>query len=62
VLSLALWNACRVGDIVIARMLIGGGAAIAWRAPWSGETPVGIARSARQEHLLPWLESLQASG
>jgi hypothetical protein len=62
VLSLALWNACRLGDIVIARMLIDGGADIAWRAPWSGETPAGIARSARQEHLLPWLESLQAGG
>jgi uncharacterized protein len=60
-LSLALWNSCRVGDIVIARMLIGRGADVAWRAPWSGETPVDITRSVRQDHLLPWLEALQTS-
>lgn len=62
VLSLALWNACRVGDIVVARMLIDGGADIAWRASWSGEALVDIARSAGQEYLLPWLECLQAGG
>jgi hypothetical protein len=59
-LSVALWNTCRVGDIVIARMLVKAGADPAWPAPWSGETPVDVARSARQEHLLPWLESLRA--
>jgi uncharacterized protein len=57
-LSLALWNTCRVGDIVIARMFVDRGADIAWRAPWSGETPVDIARSAGQDHLLAWLEEL----
>jgi uncharacterized protein len=59
-LSLALWNTCRVGDIVIARMLIERGAGVAGRAPWSGQTPADIARSARQDHLLPWLHSLRA--
>jgi uncharacterized protein len=59
-LSVALWNACRKGDAVIARLLLARGADIAWRAPWSDQTPADIARSARQEHLLPWLSSLQA--
>jgi uncharacterized protein len=57
-LSLVLWSTCRVGDVVIARMLVDRGADVAWRAPWDGQTPVDIARSARQEHLLPWLEGL----
>lgn len=52
-LSLGLWSACRRGDLVIARLLIERGADVAWRAPWSGETPADIARKAHQEHLLP---------
>lgn len=60
-LSLVLWNTCRVGDIVIARMLIEHGADIAWHAPWSGQTPVDIARATRQDHLLPWMEGLTSS-
>jgi uncharacterized protein len=54
-LGVALWNTCRVGDIVIARILVEAGADPAWPAPWSGETPADVARSARQEHMLPWL-------
>lgn len=54
-LSLALWSACRRGDVVIARMLIDRGADVNWRAPWSDETPLDIARKAGQEHLLPAL-------
>ena len=50
-LSLALWSACRRGDVVIARMLINRGADLNWRAPWSDETPLDIARKAGQEHL-----------
>ena len=61
-LSPVLWTACRVGDIVIARMLLDRGADIAWRAPWSGETPADIARSAGQDHLLTWLEELYLGG
>ena len=61
-LSPVLWTACRVGDIVIARMLLDRGADIAWRAPWSGETPADIARSAGQDHLHTWLEELYLGG
>jgi ankyrin repeat protein len=60
-MSVALWNACRVGDIVIARLLVDAGADPAWPSPWSGETPLDIARSAGQEHLIPWLASRLAS-
>ena len=56
-LDVALWNACRAGDVVIARLLIDAGASLDWRAPWSGETPADIARSAPQEHMVAWLES-----
>jgi hypothetical protein len=56
-LSIALWNACRRGDLVLARMLIERGADPGWRAPWSGQTPAEIARAASQHHLLPWLGS-----
>lgn len=54
-LDACLWNACRRGDAVLARVLIDHGADVDWHAPWSNETPVDIARSARQDHLLPWL-------
>jgi hypothetical protein len=54
-LSVALWNACRRGDVVIARLLLERGADLGWPAPWSGETPADIARVAGQEHLLTWL-------
>jgi hypothetical protein len=57
-LGVALWNACRRGDPVIARLLLARGADLGWAAPWSGETPVDIAREAGQAHLLPWLASL----
>jgi ankyrin repeat protein len=60
-LSAALWNACRRGDAVIARLLVERGADAAWQAPWSGETPVDVARSAQQQHLLPWLGSVNRS-
>lgn len=53
--SLALWNACRRGDLVIARMLLDRGADPAWLAPWSGQTHADIARESGQDHLLPWL-------
>jgi uncharacterized protein len=57
-LDTCLWNACRRGDVVIARMLTSHGADPGWRAPWSGETPAAIARASGQDHLLPWLSSL----
>ncbi len=43
----ALWNACRVGDVVLARLLLGRGADPDWRAPWSGQAPAEIAAEGR---------------
>lgn len=60
-LSVGLWNACRRGDLVMTRLLIEHGADIAWTAPWSGETPVDIARSTGQHHLLLTPDTLGAS-
>ena len=54
----ALWNACRRGDIVLARLLVEHGANPGWVAPWSNETPLDVARAEGQHHLLPWLENL----
>ncbi len=51
----ALWNACRVGDVVLARLLLGRGADPDWRAPWSGQAPAEIAAEAGQRHLVDWL-------
>lgn len=51
----ALWNACRRGDVVLARLLVEHGANPSWVAPWSTETPLDIARAEGQHHLLPWL-------
>lgn len=59
-LGILLWNACRVGDVVLARLLVERGADLAWQAPWSGETPVDIARARRHDHLLPLLAGLSA--
>jgi ankyrin repeat protein len=59
-LHVCLWNACRRGDVVAARLLVESGADVRWPAPWSGETPADIARSAGQEHLLPWLATVAA--
>jgi uncharacterized protein len=54
-LHVALWNACRVGDVVLARLLLSRGADPDWRAPWSGQAPADIAAEAGQEHLVDWL-------
>jgi hypothetical protein len=54
-LNVALWNACRVGDVVLARLLLSRGADPDWRAPWSGQAPAAIAAEAGQQHLLDWL-------
>jgi uncharacterized protein len=54
-LNVALWNACRVGDVVLAGLLVSGGADSDWRAPWSGQAPADIAAEAGQQHLVDWL-------
>lgn len=62
-LALALWNACRAGQLEAARYLAGRGADISWRAPWSGETPLDVARGNRRRAVAAWLaESGAAPG
>jgi uncharacterized protein len=54
-LALAFWNACRAGQLEAARYLAGRGADINWRAPWSGETPLDVARDSRERAVVAWL-------
>jgi uncharacterized protein len=54
-LTLALWHACRGGQLEAARYLAGRGADINWRAPWSGETPLDAARDRHQRAVVAWL-------
>ena len=56
-LGVALWNAGRRGDVVLARLLVARGADVDWVAPWSGQTPAEIARDAQSSHLVPLLSS-----
>jgi uncharacterized protein len=53
--SLALWNACRAGQLEVARYLAAHGADLNWSAPWSGETPLDAARGQRQRAVATWL-------
>ena len=54
-LAIAFWNACRAGQLETARYLVGRGADINWRAPWSGETPLDAARDRRERAVVAWL-------
>jgi uncharacterized protein len=54
-LAMAFWNACRAGQLEAARYLAGRGADINWRAPWSGETPLGAARDKHERAVVAWL-------
>ena len=54
-LTMAFWNACRAGQLEAARYLAGRGADINWRAPWSGETPLDVARDSRERAVVAWL-------
>lgn len=53
--STAFWNACRAGQLEAAQYLLEHGAQLDWPAPWSGQTPLDIARSAQREELAAWL-------
>jgi uncharacterized protein len=54
-LAMAFWNACRAGQLDAARYLAGRGADINWRAPWSGQTPLGAARDKHARAVVAWL-------
>jgi ankyrin repeat protein len=60
-LSVALWNACRAGQIEAARHLVDCGADVNWPAPWSGETPLDVADGAHQREVVAWLAAMGAS-
>jgi uncharacterized protein len=60
-LVIAFWNACRAGQLEIARYLAGRGADIDWRAPWSGETPLDAARDKHQRSVIAWLTASGAT-
>jgi uncharacterized protein len=53
----ALWNAARSGQIAAGRLLVEHGADINWRAPWSGETPLDIARAGGHDEMVAWLRA-----
>jgi uncharacterized protein len=62
-LAIAFWNACRAGQLEAARYLADRGAAINWRAPWSGQTPLDAARDKHERAVVAWLtESGATSG
>lgn len=54
-LTVALWNACRAGQLEAARYLAGRGADLNWRAPWSGQTPLDAARTEHERTVVGWL-------
>jgi ankyrin repeat protein len=54
-ISVAFWNACRAGQLVVARYLLARGADLNWPAPWSGETPLDAARARREDEMVAWL-------
>jgi hypothetical protein len=52
----AFWNACRAGQLPVARYLLAHGAEVNWPAPWSGETPLDAATDQRQGAVVTWLQ------
>src|SRR5215469_2026275 len=54
-ISIAFWNACRAGQLAIARYLLGHGAELDWPAPWDGTTPLDAAAARHQRETVAWL-------
>jgi hypothetical protein len=54
-LSVAFWNACRAGQVDVARYLLSRGADRDWPAPWDGSTPLDAARAQHQHETAAWL-------
>src|SRR5262249_44004208 len=54
-LSGAFWNACHGGQLAAAQYLLVHGAELNWPAPWSGQTPLDIARKAGCNEIVAWL-------
>jgi uncharacterized protein len=54
-ISAAFWNACRAGQLPVARYLLAHGAELDWPAPWDGNTPLDAAIAAHQPETAAWL-------
>ena len=54
-ISVAFWNACRAGQLPVARYLLAHGADINWPAPWDGSTPLDAAAAKHQRETAAWL-------
>jgi uncharacterized protein len=54
-ISVAFWNACRAGQLDIARYLLAHGADLNWTAPWDGSTPLDAATARHQRETVAWL-------
>jgi ankyrin repeat protein len=54
-LSGPFWNACHGGQLVAAQYLLAHGAELNWPAPWSGQTPLDIAKQAGRSNVVAWL-------
>ena len=54
-ISTAFWNACRAGQLDVARYLLALGAELNWPAPWDGTTPLDAAVERHQRATVAWL-------
>jgi ankyrin repeat protein len=54
-ISGAFWNACRAGQLPVARYLLARGAELDWPAPWDGSTPLDAATAKHQRETAAWL-------
>ncbi|WP_076865278.1 ankyrin repeat domain-containing protein [Bradyrhizobium mercantei] len=54
-LSGPFWNACHGGQLAAAEFLLERGADLNWLAPWSGQTPLDIAKQADHRAVVAWL-------
>lgn len=53
--DIAFWNACRSGQLEVARYLLECGADRDWPAPWSGQTPLDAASDQHHRDVVAWL-------
>src|ERR1700677_4021990 len=56
-ISVALWNACRAGQLPVARYLLAHGADVNWPAPWDGSTPLDAATAKHEREIAAWLRA-----
>lgn len=54
-ISGAFWNACRAGQLPVARYLLAHGAELDWPAPWDGSTPLDAATAKHERETAAWL-------